>query len=177
MERMETNLRRIGENLVEDSQQGEFSARGAISELFPFVFEASARMSSRAISRWLEANGGKISAATIAKALRNSQPYWEEIFGEIEPAARTFAKAHSADMEDFLLDHDTFSYLCSKSPVHDAMTAELASELNGEYHAAVAVLKEDWYSFSARVREACLGSVDVLTEKETDGSEQGESEK
>jgi hypothetical protein len=134
-------------------------------------------MSSRSISRWLEAQEVKLSAATIAKALRNPKSYWEEFFENIEPAARIFAKAHEADIEDFLLDHDTFSYLRSKTPVHDAMTAELASELNREYHAAVAVLNEDWYSFSARVREACLGSIDVVTEKEAERSEQGENEK
>src|SRR5262245_26467539 len=111
-----SNLKVLGSQLVEDSATEEFSARGAIHELFPFVFEASARMSSRAISRWFAENGVKISAVTIAKALRNPKPYWEELFEAIEPAARIFEQAHDCEMEHFLLREELFSLLEGKPP-------------------------------------------------------------
>src|SRR5258708_36095904 len=108
---MKIILRELGCHLVEDSKLNEeFSAqRGLINEMFAYVYEASKRMSSRAISRWLNANKVKLSAATIAKALRNPKPYWEEVLEEIEPAALTFARAHKEDPETILESADFFS--------------------------------------------------------------------
>src|ERR1700722_17524934 len=98
---MNESLTELGEKLVENSLLAEeFSAqRGLINELFPWVYEASKRMSSRAISRWLAEKGVKLSAATVAKALRNPRLYWQELADEIEPAATIFGNAHDLDVK------------------------------------------------------------------------------
>ena len=161
----ETDLKELGCQLVEASQEEDFSARGAIGELFPFVFEASTRMSSRAISRWLEASGVKISAVTIAKALRNPKPYWEELFEAIEPAARILEQAHSCGMEELLLREKVFSALDGEPPALDVITAEGGDEVLGEYQGAVAKLKKEWFCFSRKTREACLANVEMAREE------------
>ena len=158
-------LKELGSRLVEESQEETFSARGAIGELFPFVFEASARMSSRAISRWLEENGVKLSAVTIAKALRNQKPYWEELFEAIEPAARIFEEAQGCAMGEFLLRDEVFFALESRPPALDVITAEGASEGVGEFAGAVAKLKDEWFCFSRKTREACLANVELDKEE------------
>lgn len=59
-------------------------------------------MSSRAIGRWLEAKGTKLSAATIARALRHPEPYWQGLADEVEPAARLFSVAYGIEIHDAL---------------------------------------------------------------------------
>ena len=157
----EFDIKHLGELLVEDSKIEEVSARGIINELFPFVFEASSRMSSRAISRWLEGKGVKLSAATIAKALRQPKPYWEELFEKVEPAARTFAEAHGVEVEELLLRQELFQGLRDKPPTLEALSHETASERHGEYKDAEQMLEEEWYALSSKVRETCIVNVEV----------------
>jgi hypothetical protein len=158
------DLRELGNLLVEDSKTETVSARGIINELFPYVYEASSRMSSRAISRWLEGNGVKLSAATIAKALRNQAPYWEELFEELEPAARIFANAHDVSIKDLMLKDDLFSALCNQPPALAVSSENHASQEFGEYQSAREKLQSDWFSMSLRSREACLAHVDFTEE-------------
>lgn len=84
----------IGQKLVGHSKAAEFTAtRGLVTELFPFIFEASERMSARAISRFFqEEQNIKLSAVTITKALNDPQKSWISFFETIQPAAITTAK-------------------------------------------------------------------------------------
>ena len=51
---MKDIMNQVRQALVEHAKQADFSAqRGLIDELFPAIFQASKRMSLRAISRWL----------------------------------------------------------------------------------------------------------------------------
>lgn len=155
---MKSLLQQLGDHLVEDSKiNEEFSAqRGLIDELFPYIYEASKRMSCRAISRWLETNGTKLSAATIAKALREPAPYWQAIADEVEPAARIFASAHNLDFMDVLTNHDLFFLQSGESPHVEGITNEGAMNSLNEYEKAKAQLREEWFSLSDFAREACL---------------------
>src|SRR5260370_20536441 len=155
----ENDLKALGRRLVEGSQEETFSARGAIDELFPFVFEASARMSCRAISRWLEENDVKISAVTIAKALRNPKPYWEEFFETVEPAARIFEQAQACEMGEFLLRDDLFFTLEGNPPQLDVVSRGCG--MLAEYEDAVTRLKEEWFCLAQRTREACLANIET----------------
>ena len=88
-----TNASDIGLKLVGHSKSTEFTAyRGLVIELFPFIFEASQRMSARAISRFLlDEQGVKLSAVTITKALNDPQKSWNAFFEMIEPSAKVIA--------------------------------------------------------------------------------------
>jgi hypothetical protein len=94
----------IGLKLVSHSRSTEFSAnRGLVIELFPFIFEASQRMSARAISRFLaDEQGLKLSAVTITKALNDPQKSWNSFFDAIEPSARIIARWWRRETLDFL---------------------------------------------------------------------------
>lgn len=158
---MKTSLQELGAKLVEESRLNEeFSfQRGLINKLFPFIYEASKRMSCRGISRWLEANGTKLSAATIAKALRNPQSYWQEIYEDIQPAALIFARAHEADPDDILENFDLFFCLKDRPPVIEGKTPDVLNDLLNEYHAACGKIQQDWFSIPAIAREICLSNV------------------
>jgi hypothetical protein len=99
-----TNATDIGIKLVGHSRETEFSAnRGLVIELFPFIFEASQRMSARAISRFLlEEQGVKLSAVTITKALNDPKKSWNAYFDMIEPSARVIAKLWRCETYKFL---------------------------------------------------------------------------
>jgi hypothetical protein len=156
-------VQELGQKLVEESSViEEFSAqRGLIDELFPYVFEASKRMSSRAISRWLSANNVKLSAATIAKALRNPEPYWQELADEIEIHATIFAGAHNVEVKELLERSDLFECLCQESHLIAAGTQEGAMKSYDEIEAAKSNLDQYWFSLPESARETCLGHADL----------------
>jgi hypothetical protein len=84
----------VGQKLVGHSKSAEFTAnRGLVVELFPFIFEASERMSARAICRFLmEEQDIRLSQVTIAKALNDPKKNWLSFFEIIEPSATVIAK-------------------------------------------------------------------------------------
>ena len=86
----------VGQKLVSHSKSAEFTAnRGLVVELFPFIFEASERMSARAISRFLEEEQQiKLSYVTITKALNEPKRSWLSFFESLQPAAIVIAKWH-----------------------------------------------------------------------------------
>src|ERR1022692_3026771 len=83
----------VGQKLVGHSKSTEFTAnRGLVIELFPFIFEASERMSARAISRFLqEQENIRLSAVTITKALNDPKKSWVSFLDTIEAEAITVA--------------------------------------------------------------------------------------
>ena len=158
------------------SEQAEFSARGVVGELFPYIYQASRRMSTRAISRWL-AEGPKIklSAVSIAKALRNPEKYWEEFAESIEPQARIVQDALGWPMEDFLYNQEGFEHLVS-DPLRESkenrirltrsrdpktrpkISGDSDAELQNscfEYETAVEFLRQKWFSLDSSVRSNC----------------------
>ena len=84
----------IGQKLVGHSKAAEFTAtRGLVTELFPFIYDASERMSARAISRFFqEEQNIKLSAVTITKALNDPKKSWLSFFESVEPSAVIIAK-------------------------------------------------------------------------------------
>jgi hypothetical protein len=165
---MNESLSELGQKLVENSLLAEeFSAqRGLINELFPYVYEASKRMSSRAISRWLDSNGVKLSPATIAKALRKSEPYWQELAEEFEPAATIFSNAYDIAVEDVLVNEKAFDHLSAERPAVGAITQDGAVQSLDEIQEAIRKLKEEWFTLPQAARETCLGHADLDLEND-----------
>ena len=149
-----TELSEVGCNLKRYAEtEAEFSARGVIDELFPYIFMAAKRMSTRAISRWLkDTHKIKLSPVTIAKALREADEHWETFFEKIEPSARIFGDAHDAYMADFLMNHELFSGLRS-SEKNLTLSGE---EGYDEYQRAAEIIERDWFkALDEGMREEC----------------------
>jgi hypothetical protein len=154
-------LHEVGEALTQYAdEQAEFSARGIIGELFPYIYQASRRMSTRAISRWLrEGPKIKLSAVSIAKALRNPEKYWQEFAESIEPQARIVQDALDWPIEDFLYNAEAFEDAISgPNKITPKVSGDSNDEIqrsNWEYEDAVGFLKRKWFSLDPAVRSSC----------------------
>ena len=153
---IDKEIKEMGHDLLQFAKSdADFTAqRGIVDDLFPYIYQASKRMSTRAISRWLEeVHDVKLSAVTIAKALRESNKYWELFWERIEPSARIFEEAHDVDMKDFLFDVQLFRGL------RDGGGNVAVSGAAGykEYQRACEVLNSEWFVFNKDVWTQCWG--------------------
>jgi hypothetical protein len=126
-------------------------------------------MSTRAISRFLKDNFKvKLSAVTIAKALREPDEYWLEWYESIEPAARVFAEAHNLDTEEVLeFEAGFFDHFKEQEPTL-AAGKDNVEEKYFEYRDAVGALESQWFAFDEDCRRTCLASIPEDTEDEGD---------
>lgn len=169
---MKNMIQEIGEKLVKYAEDtADFSRqRGLTENLFPYIYQASRRMSTRAISQYLdEAHKVKISAVSIAKALREADKHWASLYEHVEAAARIFGDAHGdLDAGDVLdLDEENFDHLCDqpatllfKDNGQAFENNEQAIYRDREYRAAVGALQEQWFAFDEDTRQTCLVSVE-----------------
>lgn len=168
---MDMILRSVGEDLVETSRSEETSARGLVTQLFPFIAVAAKRMSARSISRYLqERHAVKISAVTIAKALREPAKHLEPFAEKIEIAGRRVADAHGLTVHQLLsLDGSMFGSVTSTQPTILGLSAEEASQEYGAYQDAVRSLLDDWFSADADVRTIAM---EFIASDEDSGSDE-----
>ena len=161
---MKNMIQEIGESLIQYAHDtAEFSKqRGLTEELFPYIYQASRRMSTRAISQYLsEVHKMKISAVSVAKALREADKHWESLYEEVEPAARIFGDAHGdRDADDVLeLEGEMFRGLCNQTPTLAMNSHGQALENYTEYEHAMYLLRDQWFAFDDDTRQSCLASI------------------
>lgn len=140
----------VGQKLLAHSKAAEFTAkRGLVAELFPFIFGASERMSSRAISHFLETEQGiKLSSVTINKALKNPGKYWNLFFDMIEPAARIYAEDDGVPMKSFLFKEQIFF----KPAKHPLLKAAVKALVPAELAQSISILRGKWYVIDLDIR-------------------------
>ena len=147
---------RIGNELVEYAyEEAPFSKRrGLVAELFPFIYEASKRMSTRAIGQWLKREKKiELSAATLAKALREQDKHIDNWMDELEPYARRFAEAHQIELRPLLfLTNDEFRELCQEPALTAGKLEEDQVNEMTSYESALNALQEDWFSIPEATR-------------------------
>lgn len=97
-------LRKAGMELAEYADLiSDVDARSRSEVLFPFIYLASKKMSSRAISRWFsEKKDVDFSAASVAKILRESDKYFRLIAERVQTCAEHVCSQHGQDMEELL---------------------------------------------------------------------------
>ncbi len=150
---MNSDIRSVGKELVAAARASFSAQQGILEELFPYIYQASKRMSTRAISRWLaETQAIKLSDVSIAKALRNAEQYWKGMVDEIEPVARVFAEAHKAELEDVLFSRQHFEKLREEPPWLNGVTVE---DEWSEVKAAELKLEQYWFKFDDEILEHC----------------------
>lgn len=152
----EVDLSEIGAALVEASQLGRGSAREILRELFPYVDEASKRMSTRAISQFLKDNFDvQISPASILRALRAPDRHWEDFAEYIEGEARIVEDATGVPMEVFLFANGAFSCLDEQELSFTAVDEEGTMKEFDEFRNAMQFLREKWFSLPGKAHVKC----------------------
>ena len=148
----------IGQKLVGHSKAAEFTAtRGLVTELFPFIHDASERMSARAISRFLQKEQNiKLSAVTITKALNDPQKSWISFFESIQPFAITLAKQTKSKSFNYLYlgkaDYENKTSLDKEGVITGIMARGVRALIRPEWVAANKVIREKWFSIGLGTR-------------------------
>jgi hypothetical protein len=144
--------RKIGKELMEHAKSEGITARGAMQDLFPYIYAVSDRMSTRKISEWLEQKHGlKISFATIARALQKSDAYIEET------ASRYYGQAAALDF--YIPKDQEFSgldVLASRSLCNVLRLEEPLQDTIGMAKSILDGLEESWFELPEKYRDACL---------------------
>lgn len=156
------DFNKIGAELITAAKTAERTPGEIIQELFPYIYEASRRMSARDICRWLQEKYEiQISQPTISRALRNERLYWESFAEIIEPVARRVASSLDISMEELLLDDGNEAgyhlHLASEAAKEKLRESELK-----EVEEGLDFLGEKWFSLSVGTRRACAPSITSL---------------
>jgi hypothetical protein len=144
-----SSLTDIGRKLLDHSQRADFSAkRGAVVELFPYIFAANERMSARAIGRFLEKEQSiKLSPVTITKALNDPKKSWNAFFDLLEPYALTFQKETKTPLTEFLFKDKEV-----KNPKNMAVRVSKTLFFSAEFDHADLELRDKWFSIDLGIR-------------------------
>lgn len=160
---METSIVEIGSGLTSYArEEAEYSARGILGELFPFVLQASKRMSTRAISRWLaETHGVKLSAVSIAKALRNPERYWDEYIEMLEPILRQIEEATNCSIHDLLAEPQLFHHISLEPErhFHAPTTPEQYDDDLRDFVNALGEVEKRWFVLDESTRAKAAGAI------------------
>ena len=153
------SLTAIGQTLVAHSHKVKLEEkRGVVVELFPFIFEASSRMSARAISRFLkEKHGVQLSAVTVSKVLSDLKKSWNQYFDVIEPFAKVFEKGSSqTPMSVFLFDDKAFNRMFDGFPIRayrgHRLDLKALCRITIADAEAANILRDKWLSISLDIR-------------------------
>lgn len=161
----------IGSGLVTYAQENETSVRGLVTELFPYIFSASKRMSTRAISKYLqEAQNVKISAASIAKALREPEKHVEAFAEKVERLARLAATTWNIDIKTVLLEPEAFENLSKSTPSLLVNDEDPDGDRNAydACQAAREFIVKIWYSQDSMLRQMALQHIELEEDQEDD---------
>jgi len=177
MKTTDAGIETVGNSLIEHVRDAAAMRPGIVDELFPYIVQASKKISARAIARFLEEKHGvKVSYVTIGRALRNPQKYWNRYFDEIEPHAWMVAEAHDKTLKDFISEPEKYDQMLEATPVYKT-DAEGVLEAHMEYQNAVGVLDEKWFCFDDDIlEEARLYLYQRILKKPAPQNDDGEDE-
>jgi hypothetical protein len=152
------NLTEVDQKLAGHSKSAEFTAtRGLVIELFPFIYEASERMSARAISRFLaEEQNIKLSQVTITRALGDAKKSWLSYFSDIEQEAKIIAKWGKSRSFKFLFfskaEFERIATFEDEGFFGSKLAQGMVKVLRPDRAAAITVLREKWFSIGLGTR-------------------------
>jgi hypothetical protein len=143
------DIEAVGRSLAEYSRHADFTAqRGVVDELFPYIVQASQRMSARAISRFLqEKHGVKVSYVTIGRALRQPEKSWNLFFDDIQASARIYGRLQRVALKDFLFE-ETFQ----EPAKNRILRAAVQKVVEPQFLNAVQILRDKWFSLGLEIR-------------------------
>jgi hypothetical protein len=162
-----------GRALVEYATANPHSARGAVAELFPYIYEAAGRMSTRAISAFLqEEQNVALSPSTVLRALRKPDALFDGYLDEIEPALETLKDSMGeAAAMCLLVDEETFRATDANPPEPDGLTPDELGESQRALSAAFHALRNSWWVGGPRYRREALKRLKLRWAETEAGSE------
>lgn len=165
---MAGKFKTIGEALLNHAEEAESSRRGIADELFPYIYVAAKKMSTRAISRWLEETQEvKLSAATISKVLRESDPRMRSIYELMKHRERDLYSLTPNDLpQDGIPLSELFNLAAFESNAQLADKPKEAADYpedmqppsDAAYETRVLLYNElhrEWFSLPKEFREDC----------------------
>lgn len=157
---MKSQASKIGSELVRHSRTAKFSAqRGAMEMLFPYIYQASKRMSTRAISDWLlKEYQVEVSAVTISKSLNDPGKYWNRFYEYVATSACRFAFAHGRRVEEVLFNPGLFHRLLKKPPTFYVSDSTSGAVAMMDYQISTQVLLRDWFELD----EATIADLKII---------------
>ena len=146
----------IGADLLSHAQEnGEPNRLPLITQLFPFLFPASRRLTTREMSAWLEKEKGvKLSGPMISKGLQRPELHLRRIAEHVQPLAAYIAAAHGLDAERLLFDGDTEAEE-SYFQTFGRQVADDSERFSAGVHEAYDILAESWEPIPEEVKFMC----------------------
>lgn len=143
----------IGKELLDHSTTEGSNVKGMLEELFPYIYAASERMSTRKISEWLEENHGiTISYSSIAKSLQKSEEYIgkaaSEYYGDAV-ALQTYLprEMNCSGVEVFASSSLATSLLVDRG---------LMGDFSDFGESILRWMQDSWFVLPKQYREACI---------------------
>lgn len=145
-------IQKAGRDLVRFAYQiPDDFARSRSEILFPFIYVASKKMSSRAISRWLsDEKGVDFSAASVAKLLRESARYFQFIVDRVQPLAEHIAAQVGVDAETLLFT--PFGSDLAEKGLREGFPGFEAFEYSDR---VLSELNDEWFDLDEEIRFRC----------------------
>ena len=154
----QSELSMSGQALVEFAKSQPHSARGAVNDLFPYIYEAAGRMSTRAISAYLqEQERIAISPSTVLRALREPDMYFDAYLDEVEVALEVLKETYGEEEAlSLLTDEQKFRSEDSKPPAVGGGSLEDIAEAESALERALGTLRGSWWVGGSRYRREGL---------------------
>jgi hypothetical protein len=142
----------VGKELLEHAKAEGLTVRGALQDLFPYIYAVSERMSTRKISEWLEEKHGiTVSFSSVAKALQSAEGYITETASKFygDAAALDYYIPHSMEFSglDVLSSYSLFLALKLDAPPLDNF---------GIVKSILENLDKTWFELPDSYRDACM---------------------
>ena len=146
----------IGADLLSHAQEfGEPNRLPLITQLFPFLFPASRRLTTREMSAWLEKKKGvKLSGPMISKGLQRPELHLRRIAEHVQPLAAYIAAAHGLSAEGLLFGEDPVTG--ESGLEHFGESLDAASEnFSDGVREAYQILVDSWKPIPEEVKFMC----------------------
>ena len=170
MTKKNTDYVTVGSSLIEHVRDAASSRPGIVEELFPYIVQASKKISARAITRFLEKEHGvKISYVTVGRALRDPLKYWNLYYNRVEDQAWIVAETHSKNLKDFMSEPEKYQAMLDEKPVYLCDGPDGIFEAELAYNNAVADLDSKWFCFDEEILEEARQYILPRFTKKPDG--------
>lgn len=149
-------LSAIGSELLSHAQEFcEPNRLPLTTQLFPFLFLASRRMTTRQMSEWLSKEKGvKLSAPMITKGLKRPDLHLRRIADHVQPLASFLAVVFDQDAEDLLFGEDPRSGVTTFHELQDHWW-QASDHLSEPVKEALQAFSESWDQMPQEVKYMC----------------------